>query len=229
MSFSYKYPRPAITVDCVVFGLDEEDLKVLLIQRGNEPFKGRWALPGGFANVGESLEESALRELYEETSLKNIFLEQLYTFSDPQRDPREHVISVAYYALVNLADHHVQASTDANNAAWFCIDDVPFLAFDHDIILKAAHDRLRGKISYQPIGFELLPEKFPLRSLQGVYEKILDQSLDKRNFRKKILGMGILEELDEIETDVGHRAARLYRFNKEKYYQMVNQGFNFEI
>lgn len=229
MSFSYKYPRPAVTVDCVVFGLDEEDLKVLLIQRGNEPYKGRWALPGGFANVGESLEESALRELYEETSLKNIFLEQLYTFSDPQRDPREHVISVAYYALVNLADHHVQASTDANNAAWFCIDDVPPLAFDHDVILKAAHDRLRGKISYQPIGFELLPEKFPLRSLQGVYEKILDQALDKRNFRKKILGMGILEELDEIETDVGHRAARLYRFNKEKYYQMVNQGFNFEI
>lgn len=229
MSFTYKHPRPAITADCVVFGLDDEDLKVMLIQRANEPFKGRWALPGGFARVGEALEETARRELQEETGLTNVFLEQLYTFSNPQRDPREHVVTVTYYALVNLSDHQVSASTDAKNAAWFCIDDVPLLAFDHDAILKMAHDRLRGKISYQPIGFELLPERFPLRSLQGVYEKILDQPLDKRNFRKKILGMGILEELDEIETDVGHRAARLYRFNKEKYDQMVRQGFTFEI
>lgn len=229
MSFTYEYPRPAITADCVVFGLDEEDLKVLLIQRANDPFKGRWALPGGFASVGEALEETARRELNEETGLTNVFLEQLYTFSEPKRDPREHVITVAYYALVNLSDHQVHASTDARNAAWFCIDDVPPLAFDHDLILKTAHDRLRGKIIYQPIGFELLPEKFPLRSLQGVYEKILDQALDKRNFRKKILGMEILEELDEIETDVGHRAARLYRFNKAKYDQMARQGFIFEI
>ena len=229
MSFNYKYPRPAITADCVVFGLDDEDLKVLLIQRANEPFKGRWALPGGFAIVGESLEETARRELNEETGLKDVFLEQLYTFSDPKRDPREHVVTVAYYALVNLSDHEVHASTDAKNAAWFCIDDVPPLAFDHDIILKMGHDRLRGKITYQPIGFELLPEKFPLRSLQSVYEKILDRKIDKRNFRKKILAMGILEELAEIETDVSHRAARLYRFNKQKYDQMVRQGFNFEL
>lgn len=229
MSFTYEYPRPAVTADCVVFGLDEEDLKVLLIQRANEPFKERWALPGGFIAVGESLEETARRELREETGLSDVFLEQLYTFSDPDRDPREHVITVAYYALVNLSDHQVHASTDARNAAWFCIDDVPPLAFDHDAILKMAHERLRGKITYQPIGFELLPGKFPLRSLQGVYEKILDQELDKRNFRKKILAMGILEELDEIETDVGHRAARLYRFNKAKYDQMVRHGFIFEI
>lgn len=229
MAYTYKYPRPAVTTDCVVFGLDEEDLKILLIQRGQEPYKGKWALPGGFAVVGESLEESARRELFEETSLRNVFLEQLYTFGNPQRDPREHVITVAYYALVNLSDHEVQASTDASNAAWFCIDDVPTLAFDHDEILKVAHERLRGKISYQPLGFELLPDKFPLRMLQGVYEKILDRNLDKRNFRKKILCMGILEELDEIETDVGHRAARLYRFNKQKYDQMVKQGFSFEL
>lgn len=229
MTITYQHPRPAITVDCVVFGLDEEDLKVLLIQRANNPFKGRWALPGGFAAVGEALEETARRELREETGLADIFLEQLYTFSDPRRDPREHVITVAYYALVKLSDHQVQASTDASNAAWFAIDDVPPLAFDHDTILQVAHDRLRGKISYQPIGFELLPAKFPFRSLQGVYEKVLDRSLDKRNFRKKILGMGILEELDEIETDVGHRAARLYRFNKAKYDRMVRDGFSFEI
>ncbi len=229
MSYTYKYAKPAVTADCVVFALDEEDLKVLLIQRGQEPFKGQWALPGGFAEVGESLEDTARRELEEETGLKNVFLEQLYTFSKPERDPREHVITVAYYALVNLADHEVHASTDASNAAWFGIDDIPALAFDHDAILTTAHERLRGKISYQPIGFELLPEKFPLRILQSVYEKILDRDLDKRNFRKKILSMGILQELDEIETDVGHRAARLYRFNKQEYDRKVEQGFNFKM
>ena len=229
MSFTYQYARPAVTVDCVVFGLDEDDLKVLLIQRGQDPFKDYWALPGGFAAVGEALEETARRELEEETGLKNVFLEQLYTFSDPQRDPREHVVTIAYYALVNLSDHKVQASTDASNAAWFSIDDTSRLAFDHDLILETAHTRLRGKITYQPIGFELLPKKFPLRMLQGVYEKILDYPLDKRNFRKKILGMDILEELDEIETDVRHRAAKLYRFNKEKYDQKVKKGFIFEM
>ena len=229
MSFTYEYARPALTVDCVVFGLDEDDLKVLLIQRAQEPFKDHWALPGGFAEVGERLDDTARRELEEETSLTNVFLEQLYTFSEADRDPREHVVSVAYYALVNLAEHKVRANSDARNAAWFSVDDVPRLAFDHEQILETAYERLRGKITYQPIGFELLPSKFPLRMLQGVYEKILDRPLDKRNFRKKILGMNILEELDEIETDVGHRAARLYQFNKDKYDQKVKQGFVFEI
>ena len=229
MTFTYEYPRPALTVDCVVFGLDYEDLKVLLIQRDIEPFAGEWALPGGFVPVGESTEETANRELAEETGLKNIFLEQLYTFSDPERDPREHVVTVAYYALVNLSEHEVQASTDARKAAWFEIDDIPTLAFDHDLILQTAYERLQGKIRYQPIGFELLPRKFTLRQLQQVYEKILDRKLDKRNFRKKILKMGIIEGLDEIETDVAHRAARLYRFDKTKYDRMVKKGFNFEI
>ena len=229
MGYIYQHARPAVTADCVVFGLDEQDLKVLLVQRGQEPFRGHWALPGGFAVVGEALEDTARRELAEETGLKDVFLEQLYTFSDPARDPREHVVTVAYYALVNLSDHPVQAATDASSAAWFCIDDIPKLAFDHDLILQAAYERLRGKITYQPIGFELLPEKFPLRMLQGVYEKILDRDLDKRNFRKKILSMEILEELDEIETDVGHRAARLYRFNKRAYDEKVKQGFIFEL
>ena len=129
MGFTYKYARPALTADCVVFGLDEEDLKVLLIQRDLEPFEGMWALPGGFAKVGESLESTARRELLEETGLKNVFLEQLYTFSEPKRDPREHVVTVAYYALVNLSEHKPQAATDARNAAWFAIDDIPKLAF----------------------------------------------------------------------------------------------------
>lgn len=229
MSFTYRYARPALTADCVVFGLDHEDLKVLLIQRDLEPFAGQWALPGGFAVVGESIEDTARRELAEETGLKGVFLEQLYTFGDPDRDPREHVVTVAYYALVNMDEHTVTASTDARNAAWFEINDVPPLAFDHDRILQTAYERLQGKIRYQPIGFELLPEKFTLRQLQHMYEKILDRPLDKRNFRKKILKMEIIEELDEIETDVAHRAARLYRFDKRTYDQMAKQGFNFEI
>lgn len=229
MTFTYKYARPALTADCVVFGLDDEDLKVLLIQRDLEPFSGRWALPGGFVDVGESVEKAARRELAEETGLSGIFLEQLYTFSEPDRDPREHVVSVAYFALVNLSEHIVKASTDARNAAWFEINDVPELAFDHDKILQVAYERLQGKIRYQPVGFELLPSKFTLRQLQQMYEKILDRNLDKRNFRKKIIKMGIIEELNEIETDVAHRAARLYRFDKKKYDQMVKQGINFEI
>ena len=229
MPYTYEYARPAVTADCVVFGLDDDDLKVLLIQRDLEPFEGSWALPGGFAVVGESIEETARRELQEETGLSGVFLEQLYTFSEPERDPREHVVTVAHFALVNLFEHKVFASTDARNAAWFDLDDVPELAFDHEQILKTAYERLQGKIRYQPIGFELLPRKFALRQLQQMYEKILDRKLDKRNFRKKILKMDILIELDEIETDVAHRAARLYRFDKNNYDRMVAQGFNFEI
>jgi 8-oxo-dGTP diphosphatase len=210
MPYSYEYARPALTVDCVVFGLDADDLKLLLIQRDLEPYAGRWALPGGFVRVGESTDDAARRELAEETGLEKVFLEQLYTFGSPDRDPREHIVSVAHYALVRLSD-------------------IPRLAFDHQNILKTAHQRLRGKVRYQPIGFELLPARFPLRSLQHLYEVILERTLDKRNFRKKILSMDVLEELDEIETDVAHRAARLYRFDKRKYHRLVKEGFNFEV
>lgn len=229
MPHSYKFARPALTVDCVVFGLDDEDLKVLLIERDLPPFEGEWALPGGFVRVDESLDDAALRELGEETGLKKVFLEQLYTVGDLDRDPRERVVTVTYYALVRLSSHKVKAATDARQALWFAIDDVPKLAFDHQKIMTMAHERLRGKVRYQPIGFELLPQKFTLRQLQHLYEVILDRELDKRNFRKKILGMEILEELDELETDVAHRAARLYRFDKKAYRQLTKQGFNFEI
>lgn len=229
MPYSYEFPRPSLTVDCVVFGLDDEDLKVLLIQRGLAPFEGGWALPGGFVRMDETLDAAAKRELHEETGLTNVYLEQLYTFGDLGRDPRERVITVAYYALVNLRDHRVQAATDARNAAWFGVDDTEELAFDHAKILQVALERLQGKVRYQPIGFELLPAKFTLRQLQQLYEKVLDRSLDKRNFRKKILSMGILVELNEIETDVAHRAARLYRFDKAKYDRLTKKGFNFEI
>ena len=229
MAYSYEYPRPALTVDVVVFALDEEDLKVMLIQRDLEPFAGQWALPGGFVHVQETLDEAARRELEEETGLRNIFLEQLYTFGDMDRDPRERIVTVAYYALVNLEGHDVRAASDARNAAWFAVNDLPKLAFDHEKILAAAYERLRGKVRYQPIGFELLPPKFPLRRLQSLYEVILDREIDKRNFRKKILSMDILVELDEIEKDVAHRAARLYRFDKKKYDRLTKQGFDFEI
>src|SRR5438477_9849956 len=154
MAFSYKYPRAALTVDCVVFGYDEGELKVLLIERGLEPFKGRWALPGGFVRVEETLDEAARRELQEEAGLSKVFLEQLYTFGAIDRDPRERVVSVAYYALVKLSDHRIKAATDARDAAWFAVSEARGLAFDHDRILAAALERLKGKVRYQPIGFE---------------------------------------------------------------------------
>ena len=235
MPFTYEYPRPAVTVDCVVFALDEEDLKVLLIQRDVPPFRGQWALPGGFVRMDEDLEQAARRELREETgvSLPDLYLEQLYTFGAVDRDPRFRVVSVAYYALVNLADHRVQAGTDAKGAAWFASSDLPKLAFDHAEILRAALRRLKGKVRYEPVGFELLPPKFTLTQLQKLYEIILERPLDKRNFRKKVLKLaeetGMLVELDEVQQDVAHRAARLWRFDEEKYRRMKKRGINFEI
>lgn len=229
LKYTYKYARPALTVDCVVFGLDEEDLKVLLIERDGEPFAGCWAIPGGFVDVDEPLDAAARRELEEETGVRIRFLEQLFTFGDIGRDPRERVVTVAYYALVRLRDYRVQAATDARDAAWFPVRNPPPLAFDHRKILKTAHQRLRGKVRYQPIGFELLPKKFTLRQLQHLYETILDRPLDKRNFRKKILNMDILIELNERETGVAHRAAQLFRFDKRKYRRFCEEGFDFEI
>jgi 8-oxo-dGTP diphosphatase len=229
MSYTYEYPRPALTVDCVVFGLDEDELEVMLIRRGLEPFAGRWALPGGFVHIDETLEEAARRELEEETGLRKVFLEQLFTFGAVDRDPRERVVTVAYYALVKLSDHKVRAATDATDAAWFSLSDLPDLAFDHAHILEVALDRLKSKVRYQPIGFELLPRKFTLTQLQRLYEIILDRPLDKRNFRKKILGMDLLIELDEVQKDVAHRAARLYKFDDRHYRKLVKQGFSFEI
>ncbi|HEY9153866.1 MAG TPA: NUDIX domain-containing protein, partial [Opitutaceae bacterium] len=198
MAHTYEFPRAALTVDCVVFGFDEGDLKLLLIQRGIEPFAGKWALPGGFVRLEESLEEAALRELQEEAGVSRVYLEQLFTFGDLKRDPRERVVTVAYYALVKLSDHRVKGATDARNAAWFSVSDLPRVAFDHDKIIEAALERLKGKVRYEPIGFELLPPKFTLTQLQHLYETILETTLDKRNFRKKILGMDLLIETDEI-------------------------------
>jgi 8-oxo-dGTP diphosphatase len=229
MAVSYEFPRPALTVDAVVFGFDEGDLKVLLIQRELAPFAGKWALPGGFVRVGESLEDAVRRELEEETGVAKVYLEQLYTFGERDRDPREHVVSVAYYGLVKLSDHRVRAATDARNVGWFLVAETPSLAFDHDRILETALERLKAKVRYQPVGFELLPPKFTLSQLQHLYEAVLEAPLDKRNFRKKILAMDVLEELDEVEQDVAHRAARLFRFDRGRYRELSRQGFHFEL
>jgi 8-oxo-dGTP diphosphatase len=227
--YTYEYPRSALTVDCVVFGLDEADLKVLLIQRKLTPFQHTWALPGGFVRIDETLDEAARRELEEEAGVSDVYLEQLYTFGALDRDPRERVVTVAYYALAKLSDHRIRAATDAMGVGWFGLDDLPKLAFDHAEIVTQAHQRLQGKVRYAPVGFELLPPRFSLTQLQRMYEIILGHDLDKRNFRKKILAMDLLAETDEYEQGVRHRAARLYRFDRRKYDRLAKQGFEFAL
>lgn len=227
--YCYDYPRPALTTDIVIFGYHLSELKILLIKRGIEPFKNKWALPGGFVHEDETTEQCAERELREETGLSDIFFEQLYTFSDVDRDPRGRIITTAYFALVNINKYILTAGDDAKNAEWFSVKDVPKLAFDHDMILRKALYRLKSKIKWQPIGFELLEQKFTLSELQNVYEVVLESKLDKRNFRKKILSTNLLIELNEKEQNVAHKPAALYSFDKNKYIELENKGFYFEI
>ncbi len=228
-SFSDNNDYPNIAVDCVIFGLNKgADLRVLLIQRAIPPFEGKWALPGGFVLPNETLDAAAERELEEETGVSNVFIEQLYTFGALERDPRGRIISVAYYALVNLESHALEAASDAKEAEWFSIKKLPALAFDHAQILEMAIQRLNAKVRYQPIGFELLAKKFTLSELQNLYETILGQKLNRRNFRAKILKMGILEQLEK-QTNVAHRPAFLYQFNAAKYNELTNKGFEFAI
>jgi 8-oxo-dGTP diphosphatase len=225
--YCYRYPHPAVTTDCVIFGFDGERLQVLLIERGIEPFKGKWAFPGGFIKMDESAEEGALRELREETGLDNAYIEQFHTFSDPNRDPRERVITIAYLALVRLQE--VKAGDDAAAASWFPIDEIPSLAFDHDFILRMATQRLREQIHFQPIGFELLPKKFTIKELQSLYEAILGINFDRRNFSKKMLHLEILTELDETIWPTPKREAKLYKFNSDKYEELKRKGFRIEF
>ncbi len=211
------YPRPAVTVDLVIFTIAEDELKVLLIKRGGEPFRGKWALPGGFVGIDESLETAAARELQEEAGVTNIYLEQLYTFGEPERDPRGRVISVAYFALIDAERQRIVAASDAVEAQWHGVFDRRIgarLAFDHRRILDYAVWRLRNKIEWTTVGYELLPRKFTLSELQRVYEIILQKPVDKRNFRKKVLAQGRIRELDETRSDGAHRPAKRYAFRK---------------
>ncbi len=229
MPYTYEYPHPAVTADIVIFAMHENDLKVLLIQRKNAPYKDCWAIPGGFVEIDEDIDTGARRELEEETGVKNVFLEQLYTYGAPKRDPRERVITVAYYSLVNLSDHPVRAGSDALNACWFPVNSPPKLAFDHKEILNTAFKRLQGKALYAPIVFELLPKKFKLPQLQHVFEVILERKLDKRNFRKKILGTGMLTEVAGFDKSEQRRPAKLYRFDRAKFKKRDREGVGFEF
>jgi 8-oxo-dGTP diphosphatase len=208
------YPRPSVTVDVIIFTLRDNDLQVLLIKRKYPPFEGMWAVPGGFVGASESLEEAALRELEEETGVRDVYVEQLYTFGDVERDPRGRVITVAYFALVPATAIRPCAGSDAAEARWWSVYDLPLLAFDHADILVYALQRLRYKLEYTAVGFELLPEPFTLSELQAAYEIILGEKLDKRNFRRKILGAEVIEETGQSRTGEG-RPAKLYRFRDD--------------
>ena len=225
--FCYKYPHPSVTADCVIFGFDGVAIKVLLIQRGIEPFKGKWAFPGGFMKMDETAEECAKRELEEEAGLKNASVEQFYTFSDVNRDPRERVITVAHYALVKLSE--VKGGDDAASAKWFDLETIPSLAFDHDRILRMALSRLKERICFEPIGFELLPELFSMTELQNLYEAILEVKFDRRNFYNKMLKLGILTEAVPRPANASRRTPSKYRFNAEKYTELKQKGFRLEF
>lgn len=209
------YDRPSVTVDVVIFSLVEEDLQVLLIKRKHAPFAGMWAIPGGFVRMAESLAAAAARELAEETAVTNVYMEQLYTFGAPQRDPRTRVITVAYFALVPHDAIHHRPGDDAAETAWFSVFNLPELAFDHREILDYALTRLRYKLEYTAVGFQLLPDEFTLSELQRAYEIILRESLDKRNFRRKILAADILEETGNKRKTGEGRPAKLYRYRED--------------
>ena len=209
--YQYDYPHPAVTTDVVIFSIRDKELKLLLIKRRGTPFKGKWALPGGFVRVDESLEEGARRELQEETGLSGVYLEQLYTFGEPQRDPRERVITVAYYALIPSEQVSLCAATDAEAVGWFGMEELPPLAFDHTKIVRMAHKRLAAKLDYSTIAFQFMGPEFTLTELQSVYEIILQEDIDKRNFRKWVLAMEKIEETGGVQREGAHRPAKLYR------------------
>lgn len=221
-----------VAVDAVVFGYSKtEGVSVLLIKRKYPPFKNSWAIPGGFVLHEESLEQAVKRELAEETGITVNYLEQLYSFGEPERDPRQRIISIAYFALVKSSlFQQLKASTDAEEAQWFGINKLPPLAFDHKHILQVAIDRIRAKIRYQPIGFELLDKKFPFADLEKLYTALLDRDIDRRNFTKKILSLGLLEDTGELASGTGAgRPSKIYQFNKKRYQQLLKEGMHFEI
>lgn len=215
--------RLAVALDSIIFGFDEEGLKLLLINRAFEPEKGKWSLMGGLLRNDESLDEAAQRVLHQLTGLRNIYLEQLLAFGEVDRDPVERIVSVAYFALINIRQHDKELERKFG-AQWFPVSQIPELIFDHDRMVQEARERLRYRASHQPIGFELLPEKFTMPELQRLYEAIYDTTMDKRNFQRRILTMDILERLEEKQRGTSKKGAYYYRFNQEKYEATVKEG-----
>lgn len=215
-----------VAVDCIIFGFDGSQLRALLIKRGFEPEKGKWSLMGGFLGKDEDADEAAARVLYSLTGMKDIYMEQLYTFSDVDRDSAGRVISIAYFALINIADYSEQLQLE-HEAKWFLLNRMPPLIFDHRRMVKKAKERLQEKVVAHPIGFELLPTKFTLPQLQSLYEAIYDTPLDKRNFTKKILSLGVLNKLDEKDKESSRKGAYYYVFDSMKYKKMQANGIKF--
>lgn len=219
-----------VAVDAIVFGYQNNQLYLLLIQQKFGTHESYWALPGGLVKNEESLQEAVKRELKEETNVDVNYFEQLFTFGDDiHRDPRNRVISVAYYALVDPSNLNVKADTDAEHAQWFKINEIPPLAFDHKIILDKAIERLKAKLTYEPVGFDLLPKEFLFSELENLYCTILEKEIDRRNFRKKILSFEIIEETEQFGSSKSGRPAKLFKFNKLKYNNLIKKGFHFEI
>ncbi len=229
MAEETKYFKTAFSVDSVVFGFGDGDLKVLLIERGEEPFSGKWALPGDLVYPNEDIDSSVARVLQELTGLENVYQEQVKAFGAVNRHPIGRVITIAYYSLIKISSNKLKTSSFAKEAKWHSINKVEELAFDHSEILKASFSLLKKSIRTRPIGFELLPPKFTLTQLQHLYEAVLESELDKRNFRKKILSMGLLQDIGEMQAGVAHRPAKLYKFDKEKYETLMSEGFVFEL
>ena len=231
MSEIESFFKSAFSVDNVIFGFDGSELKVLLIQRGAAPFKGKWALPGDLVYPNENLDTAAERVLEQLTGLRGVYLEQVKAFGAVNRHPLGRVITIAYYSLIKISDFAVTPASFAQSARWHAVSEVEELAFDHNEILKTCLKRLKHKVRTEPVGFELLPPKFTLTELQQLYDAILNlpKKLDKRNFRKKILSMNLLVELPELQEGVAHRPAKLYQFDGEKYEQFVSEGFSFDI
>ncbi len=224
-----KFFQFGLSVDCVVFGYHEKRLKVLLIKRGAEPYLGSWALPGDLVYPNENIEVAAKRILKDLTGISELFMEQTKVYGKVDRHPAGRVITTAYYSLIDIAKHDPHASAWAEGVYWVDLEEVPGLAFDHDEILEDALQTLRQRVRHQPVGFELLPQKFALADLQALYEALLNEVYDKANFRKRILAMNLLINLKESQKDVPHRPARLYSFDKKRYDELIAKGFSFEL
>ncbi|MBB6459786.1 NUDIX hydrolase [Flammeovirga kamogawensis] len=220
--------KPLLAIDCVIFGYEQGELKVLLTRRKQDPYKGAWGLATGFLHFGESLHYAAERVLKKQTGLDRIYMDQLSTFGEVDRDPEARVISLVYYALIKVESQTLE-TLEKNQAQWFSITSLPKLMFDHETMIQMSWGKLRRKSRYQPIGFELLPEKFTLPELQSLYEAIHQKQFDKRNFRKKILATGLLKKLDEKQKGVSKKGAYYYVFEEGKYDELISQGFNFEL